>query len=124
MVILLTIGNTGSLEGFVFSDVQTIDTTVVNTLMVTAEWNQAKTQDIIFTDMTTIFIKHIKITKMKVYQKKHKHVVVDVENPSKDLQYIPIHNSKFVFVADSVKIFDYTDEDETSFASAIADLKR
>lgn len=47
--------NTGSLEGFVFSDVQTIDTTVVNTLMVTAEWNQAKTQDIIFTDMTTLY---------------------------------------------------------------------
>jgi len=47
--------NTGSLEGFVFSDVQTIDTTVINTLMVTAEWNQAKTQDIIFTDMTTLY---------------------------------------------------------------------
>lgn len=59
---------------------------------------------------------------MKVYQK-NTNIVVDVENPSKDLQYIPIHNSKFVFVADSVKIFDYTDEDETSFASAIADLK-
>ena len=59
---------------------------------------------------------------MKVYQK-NTNVVVDVENPSKDLQYIPIHNSKFVFVGGSVKIFDYTDEDETSFASAIADLK-
>lgn len=59
---------------------------------------------------------------MKVYQK-NTNIVVDVENPSKDLQYIPIHNSKFVFIADSVKIFDYTDEDETSFASAIADLK-
>jgi len=59
---------------------------------------------------------------MKVYQK-NTNIVVDVENPSKDLQYIPIHNSKFVFVADSVKIFDYTDEDETSFSSAIADLK-
>ncbi len=47
--------NTGSLEGFVFSDVQTIDTTVSSTLMVTAEWNQAKTQDIIFTDMTTLY---------------------------------------------------------------------
>ena len=47
--------NTGSLEGFVFSDVQKIDTTVINTLMVTAEWNQAKTQDIIFTDMTTLY---------------------------------------------------------------------
>ena len=47
--------NTGSLEGFVFSDTQTIDTTVASTLMITAEWGQAKTQDIIFTDMTTIF---------------------------------------------------------------------
>jgi len=47
--------NTGSLEGFVFSDVQTIDTTVASTLMVTAEWNQAKTQDIIFSDMTTLY---------------------------------------------------------------------
>ena len=47
--------NTGSLEGFVFSDVQTIDTTVSNTLSITAEWGQAKTQDIIFTDMTTLY---------------------------------------------------------------------
>ena len=47
--------NTGSLEGFVFSDTQTIDTTVASTLMVTAEWGQAKTQDIIFTDMTTLY---------------------------------------------------------------------
>jgi len=47
--------NTGSLEGFVFSDAQTIDTTAASTLMVTAEWNQAKTQDIIFTDMTTLY---------------------------------------------------------------------
>lgn len=47
--------NTGSLEGFVFSDVQTIDTTVPSTLMVTTEWGQAKTQDIIFTDMATLY---------------------------------------------------------------------
>ena len=47
--------NTGSLEGFVFSDLQTIDTTATSTLMITAEWNQAKTQDIIFTDMTTLY---------------------------------------------------------------------
>ncbi len=47
--------NTGSLEGFVFSDVQTIDTTVSSTLMITAEWNQAKTQNIIFTDITTLY---------------------------------------------------------------------
>lgn len=59
---------------------------------------------------------------MKVYQK-NANVVVDVENPNKELQYIPIHNSKFVFVGDSVKIFDYTDEDESSFTSAISDLK-
>lgn len=47
--------NTGSLEGFVFSDLQTIDTTVSSTLSITAEWNQAKTQDIIFTDITTLY---------------------------------------------------------------------
>jgi hypothetical protein len=40
--------NTGSLEGFVFQDVQPIDTTVSNTLDVTVEWNQAKTQDEIY----------------------------------------------------------------------------
>jgi hypothetical protein len=59
---------------------------------------------------------------MKVYLK-NTNVVVDVENPNKELQYIPIHNSKFVFVGDSVKIFDYTDEDESSFTDAIANLK-
>ena len=47
--------NTGSLEGFVFGDLQTINTTISNTLSVTAEWQQAKTQDIIFTDMTTLY---------------------------------------------------------------------
>ena len=40
--------NTGSLEGFVFQDVQPIDTTVSNTLDITVEWNQAKTQDEIY----------------------------------------------------------------------------
>lgn len=40
--------NTGSLEGFVFQDVQPIDTTVINTLDITATWNQAKTQDQIY----------------------------------------------------------------------------
>lgn len=47
--------NVGSLEGFVFSDLQTIDTTLISTLMITAEWQQAKTQDIIFTDMATLY---------------------------------------------------------------------
>jgi len=37
--------NTGSLEGFVFQDVETFDTTIANTLEITAEWGQAKTQD-------------------------------------------------------------------------------
>lgn len=37
--------DTGSLEGFVFQDVETFDTTVSNTLDITAEWGQAKTQD-------------------------------------------------------------------------------
>ena len=59
---------------------------------------------------------------MKVYLK-NTNVVVDVEDVNKELQYIPIHNSKFVFVGDSVKIFDYTDEDESSFTDAIANLK-
>jgi len=40
--------NTGSLEGFVFQDVQPIDTTILNTLDITITWNQAKTQDHIY----------------------------------------------------------------------------
>ena len=40
--------NTGSLEGYVFQDVQPIDTTIVNTLDITIQWNQAKTQDHIY----------------------------------------------------------------------------
>ena len=40
--------NTGSLEGFVFQDVQPLDTTVANSLDITVEWNQAKTQDQIY----------------------------------------------------------------------------
>ena len=47
--------NVGSLEGFVFSDLQTIDTTVASNLMISAEWQQAKTQDVIFTDMTNLY---------------------------------------------------------------------
>ena len=39
--------DTGSLEGFVFQDVETFDTTIANTLEITAEWGQAKTQDTI-----------------------------------------------------------------------------
>lgn len=37
--------NTGSLEGFVFQDLQPIDTTILNTLDITVEWGQAKTAD-------------------------------------------------------------------------------
>jgi hypothetical protein len=37
--------NTGGLEGYVFQDVETFDSTVANTLDITAEWGQAKTQD-------------------------------------------------------------------------------
>lgn len=40
--------DTGSLEGFVFQDVQSIDTTILNTLDITVEWGQAKTQDQIY----------------------------------------------------------------------------
>jgi|TARA_R110000787_G_scaffold145436_4_gene259267 hypothetical protein len=59
---------------------------------------------------------------MKVYQK-NAQVVVDTEIVSAELQYIPIHNAKFVFTASSVKIFDYTDEHESSFTTTIAGLK-
>ena len=59
---------------------------------------------------------------MKVYQK-NTNVVVDLETGFNELQYIPIHNTKFVFVSDSIRIFDYTDEDETTFSSPLADLK-
>ena len=40
--------NTGSLEGFVFQDVQTIDTTISNTLDITVEWNQTNASDEIY----------------------------------------------------------------------------
>ena len=40
--------DTGSLEGFVFQDIETFDTTIANTLEITAEWGQAKTQDQIY----------------------------------------------------------------------------
>ena len=59
---------------------------------------------------------------MKIYQQ-GTNIVVDVEDVNKELQYIPIHNSKFVFIGNSVKIYDHTDEDETSFTSVITDLK-
>lgn len=47
--------NTGSLEGFVFQDVQTIDTTVANTLNITVEWGQAKTQDEIYSSNFVLY---------------------------------------------------------------------
>jgi len=47
--------NTGSLEGFVFQDVQTIDTTISNTLDITIEWGQAKTQDEIYSANFVLF---------------------------------------------------------------------
>lgn len=37
--------NTGGLEGYVFQDVEVFNSTVANTLDITAEWGQAKTQD-------------------------------------------------------------------------------
>lgn len=40
--------NAGSLEGYVFQDVEVLDTTIANTLDITVEWNQAKTQDQIY----------------------------------------------------------------------------
>ena len=47
--------NTGSLEGFVFQDVQPLDTTISNTLDITVEWNQAKTQDEIYSANFVLF---------------------------------------------------------------------
>ncbi len=47
--------DTGSLEGFVFQDVQAIDTTVINTLDITVEWGQAKTQDQIYSANFVLF---------------------------------------------------------------------
>ena len=47
--------DTGSLEGFVFQDVQTIDTTIANTLDVTVTWGQAKTQDQIYSANFVLF---------------------------------------------------------------------
>lgn len=47
--------NTGSLEGFVFQDVQPIDTTVANTLNITVEWGQAKTQDEIYSSNFVLY---------------------------------------------------------------------
>ena len=37
--------NTGGLEGYVFQDVEAFNTTIANTLDVTVQWGQAKTQD-------------------------------------------------------------------------------
>lgn len=47
--------DTGSLEGFVFQDVQPIDTTTANTLDITVEWGQAKTQDQIYSANFVLF---------------------------------------------------------------------
>lgn len=47
--------NTGSLEGFVFQDVVTFDTTVDNTLDVTVQWGQAKTQDQIYSSNFVLY---------------------------------------------------------------------
>ena len=37
--------NSAGLEGYVFQDVEAVDSTIANTLDITAEWGQAKTQD-------------------------------------------------------------------------------
>ena len=37
--------NSAGLEGYVFQDVEAFDSTIANTLDITAEWGQAKTQD-------------------------------------------------------------------------------
>ena len=58
---VLTNGNfaynrdTGSLEGFVFQDSEVIDTTIDNTLNVTVQWGQAKTQDNIYSSSFVLY---------------------------------------------------------------------
>tara|TARA_R110002020_G_scaffold176958_4_gene369625 strand:- start:6105 stop:6620 length:516 start_codon:yes stop_codon:yes gene_type:complete len=47
--------NGGSLQGYVFQDVQPLDTTISNTLDITVEWNQAKTQDEIYSANFVLF---------------------------------------------------------------------
>lgn len=44
-----------SLEGYVFQDSQTIDTTSDNTLSVTVQWGQAKTQDTIYSSSFVLY---------------------------------------------------------------------
>ena len=45
----------GSLEGFVFQDVVTFDTTIDNALDITVEWGQAKTQDQIYSSNFVLY---------------------------------------------------------------------
>lgn len=59
---------------------------------------------------------------MKIYQL-GTNIVVDLENPSIEKKYIPIHNSKFLFVSGTLKVMDATDDDEILYASALADVK-
>lgn len=47
--------STGSLEGFVFQDVVTFDTTINNTLDITVQWAQAKTQDQIYSSNFVLY---------------------------------------------------------------------
>ncbi len=47
--------NTGSLEGFVFQDVETFNTTIANTLEITAEWGRAKTEDQIYSSNFVLY---------------------------------------------------------------------
>lgn len=47
--------STGSLEGYVFQDVVAFDTTVNNTLDITVEWGQSKTQDQIYSSNFVLY---------------------------------------------------------------------
>lgn len=47
--------NTGGLEGYVFQDTEVIDTTSDNTLSVTVQWGQAKTQDTIYSSSFVLY---------------------------------------------------------------------
>lgn len=46
---------TGSLEGYVFQDIVNFDTTVDNTLDITVQWGQAKTQDQIYSSNFVLY---------------------------------------------------------------------
>ena len=59
---------------------------------------------------------------MKIYQQ-GTNIVVDLEDANIEKKYIPIHNSKFLFVAGTLKVLDSTDDDEITYQSTLANVK-